>query len=56
MDDFDNDNTDVDEQMEPVRPATGREKFSVLLPALVALAGLIVMVIIFAALVSMSRT
>lgn len=41
---------------EPVRPPTGREKFSVLLPALVALLGLIAMLAIFVILASMSRS
>jgi hypothetical protein len=45
-----------DEVAVPVRKPTGREKFSVLLPALVALLGLLAMLIIFAVLVSMSRS
>jgi hypothetical protein len=40
----------------PVRKPTGREKFSVLLPALIALLGLLAMLIVFAVLVSMSRS
>lgn len=47
-------NSDYVEEPVPVRPPTRREKFSVLLPALIALLGLAAMLIIFAFLASMN--
>ncbi|CAN5699647.1 hypothetical protein BH24CHL4_BH24CHL4_03410 [soil metagenome] len=50
------DDTDRDEPGEapaPVRSPTGREKFAVLLPALIAFLGLAAMLIIIAVLASM---
>jgi hypothetical protein len=49
------DKDEIEEDAAPPRKPTGREKFSVLLPALVALLGLVAMLIIFAVLASMSR-
>jgi hypothetical protein len=56
MEDDERTRDDAEETFTPVRKPTGREKFSVLLPALIALMGLIAMLVIFVVLVSMTRS
>ena len=47
---------DYGDEPAPVRPPTGREKFAVLLPALIAFVGLVAMLIIFAVLAGLTRS